>query len=248
MTFSGDFLDEEGLEEDYPSAFGITFTPIVSGIALAIVGIVGAGYIFMNMVAPAQEGYKSTEKQKAEKLAQLNQVKGQDYPKKIANLQSELEAEIVLKSRVISMFTNQDDLETLLIDFSNFIGANQGVLVRYSPDKDITIIDDNYLGESVKGKLKKKGISIQFKGTFSQTQAIINNLERLQPLLIIKNYESKVTDNPTAVLTSNRRKLVPKNPAILTTDLKIDAILPLSQKELEAAQKAAKNQTQSNKK
>ena len=141
MTFSGDFLDEEGLEEDYPSAFGITFTPIVSGIALAIVGIVGAGYIFMNMVAPTQEGYKSTEKQKSEKLAQLNQVKGQDYPEKIANLKSELETEIALKSRVISMFTNQDDLETLLIDFSNFIGANQGVLVRYSPDKDITIID-----------------------------------------------------------------------------------------------------------
>ena len=248
MTFTGDFLDEEGLEDDYPSAFGITFTPVVSGIALAILGIVGAVYIFMNMLAPAQEGYNSVEKQKEEKLAQLNQIKGKDYPEKISNLKSQLETERALKSRVTSMFTNQDDLETLLIDFSNFIAANRGILVKYSPDKDITIINDNYLGENVKGKLKKKGISVQIKGTYSQTQAIINNLEKLQPLLIIKNYESKVTEKPTAVLTSNRRKLVPKNPAILTTDLKIDAILPLSQKELEAAQKAAKQASQSKKK
>lgn len=248
MTFSGDFLEEEGLEDDYPSAFGITFTPVVSGIALAIIGIVGAGYIFMNMVAPAREGYNSIEKQKQEKLTQLNQIKGKDYPKKISNLKSALETEEVLKSKVIAMFTNQDDLETLLIDFSNFIAANRGILVRYSPDKDITIIDDNYFGENVKGKLKKKGISIQFKANFSQTQAIINNLERLQPLLIIKSYESKVTEQPTAVLTSNRRKLVPRNPAILTTDLKIDAILPLSQKEAEAAREAAKRAAQSKKK
>ncbi len=151
-----------------------------------------------------------------------------------------MENEQALKSKVTAMFTNQEDLETLLIDFSNFIVANRGTLVKYSPDKDITLINDASLGANVQGKLKKKGISVQFKADFAQTQAILSNIERLQPLLIVKNYESRVTEKPTAVLTGGGRQLLPRKQAILTTDLKIDAILPLSQKELEAAQKAAK--------
>ncbi|HHP7232120.1 MAG TPA: type II and III secretion system protein [Xenococcaceae cyanobacterium] len=239
MTFTGDFLEEEqGLGEDYPSAFGITFTPVVSGIALAVVGVVGAGYIFMNMVAPAQEGYNSVEQQKQEKLTQLNQVKGNDYPQKIADLQIELEAEKALKSKVLAMFTNQDDLETLLIDFSNFIAANQGTLVQYSPESNITTINDGSLGENVNGKLKKKGLSVEFKASFSQTKAILQNLERLQPLLMIKSYDSKVTENPTAVLADSSSPVLPQKEAILTTNLKIDAILPLSQEELAKAETA----------
>ena len=239
MTFTGDFLEEEqGLGEDYPSAFGITFTPVVSGIALAVVGVVGAGYIFMNMVAPAQEGYNSVEQQKQEKLTQLNQVKGNDYPQKIADLQIELEAEKALKSKVLAMFTNQDDLETLLIDFSNFIAANQGTLVQYSPESNITTINDGSLGENVNGKLKKKGLSVEFKASFSQTKAILQNLERLQPLLMIKSYDSKVTENPTAVLPDSSSPVLPQKEAILTTNLKIDAILPLSQEELAKAETA----------
>lgn len=235
MTLTGDFLEED-LGEDYPSAFGITFTPIVSGIALAIIGIVGAGYIFMNMVAPAKEGYNSAEQQKQEKLTQLNQIKGNNYPEKIAEAKAKLEAEEAIKSRVIAMFTNQDDLETLLIDFSNFIGKNQGTLVRYNPDKEITVINDNTLGNNVQGKVKTQEFSIQFKGNFNQTQAILRDLERLQPLLIINNYESKVTEKPTATFRNNQ--IFPKQEAVLTTDLKINAILPLSQKELEQAQQA----------
>ncbi|MDJ0746622.1 MAG: type II and III secretion system protein [Xenococcaceae cyanobacterium MO_167.B27] len=239
MTLSGDFIDEEqGLGEDYPSAFGITFTPVVSGIALAVVGVVGAGYIFMNMVTPAQESYSSIEKQKQEKITQLNQVKGNDYPQKIADLKAQLEAEQALKLRVIAMFTNQDDLETLLIDFSNFIATNKGTLVRYSPDSSATTIDDGSLGENVNGKLKRKGISVQFEATFAQTQKILQNIERLQPLLMIKSYESKVTKKPTVILTSNRRNILQTKEAVLTTNLKIDAILPLSQQELEQAKKA----------
>ncbi len=240
MTLSGDFLDEQDLGEDYPTAFGITFTPIVSGIALTVLGVIGAGYIFMNMVTPAKEGYNSIEKQKQEKITQLNQVKGKDYPQKIAELKAKLAAEKALKSKVIAMFTNQDDLETLLIDFSSFIAANQGTLVKYSPDSNITTINDNSLGANVKGKLKRKGLSIEFKASFDRTKAILKNIERLQPLLMIKSYESKVTEKPTAILTDNRSTILPKKEAILTTNLKIDAILPLSQKELEQAKKAEK--------
>ena len=59
MTFADDFaLDEKELEGDYPSAFGITFTPMVSGIAIAVAGITLAIYGFTRYVQPAKEEYQ----------------------------------------------------------------------------------------------------------------------------------------------------------------------------------------------
>ena len=54
MTFADDFASEELLEEDYPSAFGITFTPKITGIAIAVAGITLAIYGFMKYVRPAR--------------------------------------------------------------------------------------------------------------------------------------------------------------------------------------------------
>ena len=246
MTFTKDFTDiDQSLDDDYPTAFGITFTPIVTCIALSIVGIVGAGYIYMNMVTPAQKAANQLKTQRNEKQAQLNQVKQQGYDQKVARLKAQIQEQKALKSKVIAMFTNQDDLETLLIDINSFIVANQGELIKYTPDRNISTINDNSLGTGVKGKLKKKGLDLEIKGTFSQTQAILQDLERLEPLLMIKSYQSKVTQKPTAILVRNQSQIVAENTAILTTKLKIDAILPLNQKELEQARKAEAKANQS---
>ena len=239
MTFAEDFLDEEkGLEGDYPTAFGITFTPMVIGIALGILGIVGFGYIQMNITSKAKTKYKGVQTQLDQKQAKLAQMKQPGFDTKVADLKSDLADQKALKSRVMAMFTNQDDLETLLIDLNNFIAINQGELVKYNPESSVSVINDDSLGADVKGKLKRKGFTLDVKGTYSQTQSILQDIERLQPLLMINSYSSKVSEQPTAILTNNSTELIPQDSAILTTNLKLDAILPLSQSELEAARKA----------
>ena len=246
MTFANDFIDgDQSLDDDYPSAFGITFTPVVSCILLSVLGIVGAGYIYLNMIAPAQKTSNQLKTQLKEKQAQLNQIKQPGYEGKVAALEAQIDEQKALKSKVISMFTNLNDLETLLIDLNSFIIANQGELIKYTPDRTISTIDDNSLGAGVQGKLKKKGLDLELKGTFSQTQAILQDLERLEPLLMIKSYQSQVTQNPTAVLISNQGQILGQETAILTTKLKIDAILPLNQKELEQARQSEAKETKS---
>ena len=239
MTFANDFIDgDQSLDDDYPSAFGITFTPTVSCILLSVMGIVGAAYIYMNMVAPEQKASNTLKTEVKEKKAQLNQIQQPGYDQKVADLKAQIAEQTALKSKVISMFTNQNDLETLLIDINSFITANQGELIKYTPDRIISTIDDNSLGAAVQGKLKKKGLDLEIKGTFSQTQAILQDIERLEPLLMIKSYQSEVTQNPKAVLVRNQGQILAQETAILTTKLKIDAILPSNQKELERARKA----------
>ncbi len=239
MTFADDFAnDEQLLESDYPSAFGITFTPMIMGVVIAVAGISLAAYGFIKFVQPAQDEYQKSLTQRQELKAQLNSIKTGDLQLKLAQLQSDLAEKKVLKSRVLSMFTSEKDLETLLIDLNSFIATNQGALTQYQPDSNVSTISDASLGSEVQGKLKRKGISLTFEGTFNETKQILQDLERLQPLLMVQNISSSVTEEPTAILTGSRSDLVPQKQAELRTQIKLDAILPLSQAELEAAKKA----------
>ena len=236
MTFADDFASDE-LEEDYPSAFGITFTPPIIGIAIAVAGITLSIYGFMKYVKPAQATYQQTITQKDTLQAQLNSIKSGDLQLKLAQLQSDLNEKKVLKARVLSMFTSEDDLETLLIDLNKFIATNQGNLTQYQPDSNVSTVSDASLGSGVQGKLKKKGISMTFEGTFNETKQILQDLERLQPLLMVQSISSTVTEKPTAILTSSNSSIVPQKQAELKTQIKLDAILPMSQAELERAKK-----------
>ena len=238
MTFADDFATDELLEEEYPSAFGITFTPTIMGVAIAVAGITLAVYGFMKYVKPAQSELKQATTQKQELQAQLNSIKSGDLQLKLAQLQADLAEKKVLKSRVLSMFTSEDDLETMLIDLNSFIASNGGDLIQYQPDSNVSVVGDASLGAGVQGKLKRKGISMTFDGTFNETKQILQDLERLQPLLMVQSIGSTVTEKPTAIITGNRSEIIPNEQAELKTQIKLNAILPQSQAELEQARKA----------
>ena len=241
MTFTDDFaLDEKELEGDYPSAFGITFTPMVTGIAIAVAGVTLAIYGFVSYVRPAREAYQQKLTQKQELQQQLNSIKSGDADLKLAQLEADLEASKVLKSRVLAMFTSEEDLDTLLIDLNSFIASNQAELIQYQPDSNASVVEDASLGAEVQGKLKRKGISLTIEGTFEETRELLRDLERLQPLLMVQSISSTVSEEPTAVLTSTtegQTVIVPKTEAELKTQIKLDAILPMSQADLEQARK-----------
>lgn len=234
MTLSGDFLDEKELESDYPSAFGITFTPQITGIALAVLGIVGALYIYFNMVAPARTKYQEAKDKEQQTQGQLRQIETGDLQQQLDELNSELERQQTLQERVLAMYTEESDLDTLLLDLHSFIAANQGELLQYQPDSGTSIVQDNTLGEGLAGKLKRKGISMTFEGTFAQTKAILRDIERLKPLLMVRSLSSTVSEEPTVVLTSNGDEIVPQQEATLKTQVQLEAILPLTEAELAA--------------
>ena len=240
MTLAEDFLsdDDQSLGADYPEVFGITFTPVISGIALAVVGIAGAIYIYMNMVAPAKENYKQVQTQVTEKQGQLDRIKSGDLEEQLTNLNKQLAEKKALKSKVTALFTNAEDLETLLLDINSFVAARGAKMINYRPDNQITVIQDGSLGNQVNGKLKRKGISLEIEGSYSQTQAILNDLERLQPLLMVKDYSSQVSKKAPVVVSVGQKALIPTQPTQLKTRLNIDAILPLSQQELLEARAA----------
>ncbi|MBC6419350.1 MAG: hypothetical protein GDA44_11515 [Prochloron sp. SP5CPC1] len=230
MTFSEDFTDFKGeeLEEgyNYPTAFGITFTPVVSGITFAIIGLLGGLYIFMNMVIPAQENYKKFKTTKEQRGSQVKPLESIRLDEEKVRLEREVQEEQSLKPQILGVFADgSQNSDTLLIDLNGFIEGRRAKLLSFTPEGEEEVITDGSLGTEVNGKLKRSTYKLEIDGTFEQTQSILRNIERLQSLLMVKDFDSKVTEKPT--LLFDGEKVISQGENKLTTKFTVEAILPL---------------------
>lgn len=134
-------------------------------------------------------------------------------------------------------------------EFSDKFGdlIAEAKLKKFKPsDKGAEIISDGSLGAPINNKLKRQTIEVEFRGNFNQTQSIFRTIERLQPLLLVRDLEVKVIDNK---ISEGLYELQPDGTIRyltncqpdnqITTAFKMDALLPLSEAEVKAAQSAA---------
>lgn len=244
MTLSEEFVsyEEEAVPApSYPSAFGVTFTPPILGILFAVLGLVGGIYLLTNLVMPALQRHQELIDNQNQKQALVAQ--------KTANLQQKEKAEAELaqakqqNKEVLTLFANEQTLDTLLLDLNRLVqstntGRNTSAkLTKFVPaNQSAELITDSSLGSEVNGKLKQRTVDVTFEGTFEQTQSILRNIERLQPLLIVKNYQSTMA----AVPTDPKDKPV-GGPPTISTSFKLQALIPASPQE---AAQAAQSQQQ----
>ena len=250
MTFTEDFVPDDGQDLDgseYPTAFGITFTPMVGGIICGIIGIVGAGYLLMTQVLPAQQSYKQLLTTKQEKEALLEKQKSSDAQKQIKKLEAELKQVEELKPKILELFSKEEGLDTLLLDLYRFVEAKKASLISFEPQKpdqnEGPIIKDGSLGTLVDGKLKHQKIELEFEGTFGQIQSILQKIEQQQSLLLIKDFKSEIKKRPTYLFNIKERKVMPQGQTKLKTSFILEVILPLSDKELKEEAAKAKEET-----
>ncbi|MCJ8279851.1 MAG: pilus assembly protein PilO [Rivularia sp. ALOHA_DT_140] len=247
MTFS-DEMNFEGaeFEEDsssaYPVVFGITFTPMISGILIGVLGFAGAAYMLMNLVMPAWDEFTQKQTTKADLETQIEGKKAR--LKSIDQLNAKLAQSKRQQAQVWAVFANEKTLNTLLIDLNRLVEAGnaqlssnavKAKLQRFAPSSEGTQpVNDGSLGAEVDGKLKRSTTEITIKGTYEQTQAILRNIERLQPLLIVKDYESTLI---TETFEEGQPRRV--GPTPITTSFKLEALVPMNPKEIADAQKEA---------
>lgn len=89
------------------------------------------------------------------------------------------------------------------------------------------------MGNLVNGKLKRQNIKIEMEGTFQQTQSVMNDIEKYQPLLLIQDYKSDISESIVYVLNKNgSNPQFISAPPKLTTLMTLQMITPLSDEEL----------------
>ncbi len=239
MTVSEDFIsdgdgDFEAVAPTYPTAFGVTFTPAISGVIIAALGLAGTLYLILNLVLPTFQKYQELQASRSEKQAQVTQK--QVLVKQVEQVRTELAQTKQQQTEVLALFASERTLNTLLLDLNRVVesgnakpGGNftRARLKRYVPANQLAeVITDGSLGAAVNGKLKRRVINVEFEGTFEQTQAIIRNIERLQSLLLIKDYQSALVQ-----ATPNQQGRVGSGSATINTSFQIQALIPANSAE-----------------
>jgi len=247
MTMIEDFLPPEesrglGATLTYPTMFGITLTPGIGGVVIAVLGLAGFLYLVVYQVMPTWQKHQELEASVAQKQAQVQQEQGELAQKE--KIKSGLEKVKQQQKEVLSLFANENTLDTLLLDLDRLVetdnakvsGGVKAKLTKFVPvvDSSNGAIVDNSLGSEVNGKLKSRAINVAIQGTFTQTESILRDIERLQPLLIIKDYQSTLNQAPPI----NQQGKVVGAPQTISTAFQLQALIPLSAEEVAKASSA----------
>ncbi len=241
MTYSSDLIDNDLVDNTsflappaYPSVFGITFSPLVIGLSVAAVGVGISGYIFMSYLQPQIAKNQELETKLAQTQDQIQQRK--DNAKKIAAAEQSLDRANAQKQIVTELFANDKKLDTLLLDLNKLVSIRQGELQKFTPDPPVAgsgssgaaIVSDGSLGTALNNKIKRKGITIEVKGNFDRVQSILRTIERLDQLLLVKDFKAEVDKTDMKMLVDDRGRLIPQPEASIKTSFKIQALIPLS--------------------
>jgi type IV pilus assembly protein PilO len=126
----------------------------------------------------------------------------------------------------------------------SFTPAKEGIQVVTAED----VSKDTYLKAPLVGQLRRQTTEIAFEGTFPQAQSIFQAIEKLKPLLIVKDLKvvrktplsGSQSDGIYAVTQNGVEFLANCQPEIVTvTSFKLDALLPLKPVEPEPVAKPA---------
>ncbi|MBH8575937.1 pilus assembly protein PilO [Nostocaceae cyanobacterium CENA369] len=244
MTLSDDlnFAEQAGELDSgapgYPIVFGITFTPKIIGILVGVLGIAGTLFMVVNLVMPAWENYQQQQAKSNELQGQLDQKRA--TIKQAAKVKEELDQAKQQRIQVLGLFANEKTLDTLLLDLNRLVesgnspttfNAVKAKLQKFVPvSQQPEIITDSSFGALVNGQLKRSNVNLEIVGSYEQTQSIIRNIERLQPLLIVKDYQSTLAP-------PDPRRI---GPAQITTSFQLQALMPLTPEEAAAAKAVPK--------
>ncbi len=136
MTAGGDFIPNDPNFDSgpsYPVVFGIALTPTILGILLAIVGIAGAAFLFLNLVQPELDKYNTLKQQVQDKENQVQQAA--TIAKQIAEANAKLEAAKKQRTEVLALFSNASTLNTLLLDLNRQIETRNAGVPKLERDR-----------------------------------------------------------------------------------------------------------------
>jgi len=225
MTFNDEFIPGGAAEEasSYPTAFGITFTPTIIGALVAVLGFLGTAYIAINFVQPAFEEYNKKQDELTAKTQEIENLK--KTVQNIEKLQGDLVKAESQRKEVLSLFSTEKNLDTLLLDVNNSVKERKADLKTFLPVLAATAGQTpQQMAQTASDPFQRSIYTIALEGNFEQTQAIIRNIERLQVLTVLREFNTIVTKEPKIVINQGQASV--SGAPTLTTTFKLEAIIP----------------------
>ncbi len=239
MTVSGDFIPGDSgdfeAKPNYQTLFGIPLTPMVTGILIAVFGLACSVFLLVRLVQPALETNQALRRDIAEKEQQL--LNEEESRRQLEAARTRLENAQLLRADVLALFADEESMDTLLLDLNERVQAvnagitneaNRATLSRFERDPGASgVVSDGSLGPAVNNQLQRQVYNVEMVGSFAQTQSIIRNIERLQPLLVLRNFNSELDISTQAIRIDPQGRLVQdQGPPRIRTSFQINALMP----------------------
>jgi len=228
MTYDGGSYspsEEEVEVQTYPTVFGVTLTPAVGGVLIAIGGLLLAVYAGTQLLVPAFQTYQ--ERQAAVDAKEADLARKTELLAQVDQIRAAYAAAEAQNNQVRALLPSQRTLDTLLLDLNRLIVQSDAQLLQFTPDAAASgPITDSSLGPELNGKLKRQVTSVAFRGTFSETLEIFRQLDRFQTLLAVR-------DLTIERLEGDAQTGLPGNQ--LRSAFKLYAYIPLTPEEAAAA-------------
>ncbi|OAB60950.1 hypothetical protein AY599_09850 [Leptolyngbya valderiana BDU 20041] len=154
----------------------------------------------------------------------------------------EVRAKLVAEGCPTSVIENYADLERQVDGF--FATAK---LTRFEPvfpetsrqtnaaaitEDGYELVQDGSLGASADNQVKRQTYEVEMQGNFDQTRMILTQMEQLQPLLVVKNFQAELEDQ-TFLFDRNGILSGCQPETKINSSFTLQALLPLTQEELQ---------------
>jgi type IV pilus assembly protein PilO len=215
----------------YPTAFGITFTPTVSGILIALAGVGLAGWMAFTFIGPKISEMQELQGNIAHKEQKLQQQ--QETVRDIQKIVARVNLAVDKNKQVRGLFSTQQALDTLLLDLNRIMISSNAQLQKFTPDYGLSgTVADSSVGAELNNKIKRQVTDVAFEGTFNQTLAIMRTIDRFQTLMVLRDFKMELKPENTSTPGSTPSNLV-------TCSFKLYAYVPLTEEEVAVLQKPA---------
>ncbi|QNH57026.1 pilus assembly protein PilO [Limnospira indica] len=253
MVAANEYLldDEEPEEEEEgsgPVILGLAITSKVVGIAIGALGAILCGVGVFYLALPTWEEQQILNSNIQIKQREIEQQNEKLQQQEEAERQRE-EAKQRLAS-VTALFADEANLEMLMFDVNEQLNQiNAGILdeelkarlVRFQPQSDgPMLVTDGSLGSQVNNKLRRQEYEVEVEGSFEQIRKFMISLERMQPMLVVRDFSSQLLDRSPELKGEIRQgRFVPidnQPQRRLRSTFKLHALMPLSDEQREQQQ------------
>lgn len=229
----------------------LVITPMIQGIALAVIGIAGAAALAWYLLLPAMSKTGEIEQQISETKNSIETNKKRQAKKE--EVENKLKTAEQQKNNVMALFGKNDFLDTLMFDVNKIVVENHKATMQTFTPVEKSSSSWILGGEQAAAKGKGKGkadpaapagpklsqaiegitIAVEIEGEWQKQQATLQDLERLPAMVLMDQFELEVDREGQRLLSTGINQYTPQGEPKLITSFNLLAVVPLPAKELE---------------
>ncbi len=226
--------------------FGVTLTSKILGILIGVAGIGLSAYVASSYVFPIWDQVQTGQTSIATKKSGLTALEQKIASK--GNVAQKIEDANKQNLFVLSLLPNVDNMDTLMRDIQEQIPKT--ITIALPPDFAYELAGTLRAfqpKEVVKGpQYKTYSFTIGFDGKFEDVLNTIQKIERLKPLLVVKDLKLTRRVLPSdkfkfsrQIAPGKEKDILDSLPPLIGADFTLEAFVPLTEAELKAAAAAA---------